>query len=153
MSFPEGDWKVSVSRDTGGEAWWVGPVSIFCGIVLVIALISSCSQQSSPRVAQPTAPQRQSPSPQPQPSMHFVAIGAPTMPLPSPPPLFRGRAPDGRQVYDWQGRRWFLPPPAGHYAYLCVTNGLSWCWRTPPNSQAWACTRNKDGVQGWCWSS
>jgi len=144
--------------DAGG-----GCLEAFAGIIGVIFLFaligSSCSTtpKSTVPIQSPSQMQSQDqavpvPVP-PRSAIQFAPIGPKQFPSPSPTPVFLGREPtDGRQVFAWRGKEWFLlPPPPNRYAYLCVTNGLNWCWRNPPHAGAAPCTQRSTGLRGWCW--
>lgn len=148
----------------GGAPSGDGCLQSLGGILEVIILmafigigIDSCGKKNVPASgvplqSRPTPPQ-QTPAPAVMPTIRFAPVGSQQFPSPAPMPAYLGREPtNGLQVFGWAGRRWFLsPPPPGHYAYLCVNGGLSWCWRNPPNFRATACVRRGDGAQGWCW--
>jgi hypothetical protein len=95
------------------------------------------------------------PAPPKQKKMVFTQLGPQTVPSATPTPVFLGKEPtNGWSIFSWRGGQWKLPPPPPntHYHYLCDVKGrLMWCSLNPPNVSARPCTRNTDGLKGWCW--
>jgi hypothetical protein len=83
---------------------------------------------------------------------HFEELGQAKYPRPYPEPSLCAEGRAGKDVFLWQGRRWYLPHNERPYRYLCVPDKkLEWCWPIPPNASAEPC-RNDTG-DGWCWRS
>ena len=125
-------------------------------VVIIGAMIESCSHRPSAPTPSRTESQKQKQSAPLQkpsaPKVTFIPLGPRTRPTASPSPVFLGRTREGALVFGWAQRRWFLhPPPRNPYRYLCVVNRrLDWCWQNPPRPDMRPCTRKSDGVRGWC---
>jgi hypothetical protein len=84
--------------------------------------------------------------------IHFEELGQVQYPRPYPRPVLCAEDWQGKDVFLWKGKRWYLPHHAEPYRYLCVPGKkLEWCWPMPPNASAVPC-RN-DTHDGWCWKS
>jgi hypothetical protein len=146
---------IIIPDDPEPNNWWVKPLGIVILVLLALWGMESCAKKiSGPSVVRTpdSVPPPPLPPPPQQKTTHFLALGPRTLPAPVPTPAFLGRKANGDYVFGWQGRQWFLPPPPNRpYRYLCVTNGLSWCWQNPPRPFARTCTRKSDGTPGWCW--
>lgn len=151
---PEGHFDISITRKSpGGGGWGPWIVGLFLLVAMAAGIEGYFKGPATSAVPAPApAPRPAPPPPRPISEIHFVAIGPQQFPSPFPRPDALGRTADGKQVFGWRGRRWFLsPPPPNRYAYLCDNGGLSWCWRNPPNPSAAPCRQNNTGLQGWCW--
>lgn len=155
---PEGDFEVSFRRKPpggGGDWGW----TLIIGLALIVAMaagIEGYFKTPSQPPSASTPSQRSQPAPisRPvEPETNFAPIGPQQYPSPSPDPIYLTQESTSvLEVYWWRDRRWLIPrPPANRYAYLCLNNGLTWCFRNPPNQQAHACTQRPSGLQGWCW--
>jgi hypothetical protein len=83
---------------------------------------------------------------------HFEALGREEYPHPYPRPFLCAKNWAGKDVFLWEGRRWYLPHNEEPYRYLCVPEKrLEWCWPIPPNASAVPCKSPDTGEDGWCW--
>ena len=84
--------------------------------------------------------------------IHFEELGQAVYPRPYPRPFPCAQDWAGKDVFLWEGRRWYLPHNAQPYRYLCVPERkLEWCWPIPPNASAVPCKSPDTGEDGWCW--
>jgi hypothetical protein len=84
--------------------------------------------------------------------MHFEGLSQAKYPRPYPRPVLCAEDWEGKDVFLWKGRRWYLAHHEEPYKYLCVPEKrLEWCWPTPPNASAVPC--KSDTGDGWCWRS
>ncbi len=71
-------------------------------------------------------------------------------PRPNSKPILCAEDWQGKDVFLWKGKRWYLPHNNEPYKYLCVPEtNLEWCWPIPPTAAAVPCRR--DSRDGWCW--
>jgi hypothetical protein len=86
--------------------------------------------------------------------IHFEEAGQEEYPRPYPRPFLCAKDWAGKDVFLWEGRRWYLPHNEEPYRYLCVPEKrLEWCWRIPPNASAVPCKSPDTGKDGWCWGN
>lgn len=84
--------------------------------------------------------------------IHFEERGQEKYPRPYPKPFLCAKGWAGKDVFLWEGRRWYLPHNEEPYRYLCVPEKrLEWCWPIPPNASAVPCKSPDTGENGWCW--
>ena len=84
--------------------------------------------------------------------IHFEELGQEEYPRPYPRPFLCAKDWAGKDVFLWEGRRWYLPHNEEPYRYLCVPEKrLEWCWPIPPNASAVPCKSPDTGKNGWCW--
>jgi hypothetical protein len=84
--------------------------------------------------------------------IHFEELGQAKYPRPYPRPFLCAKDWAGRDVFLWEGRRWYLPHSEEPYRYLCVPGKrLEWCWPIPPNASAVPCKSPDTDEDGWCW--
>ena len=84
--------------------------------------------------------------------IHFEELGQEKYPRPYPRPFLCAKDWAGKDVFLWEGRRWYLPHNEEPYRYLCVPEKrLEWCWPIPPNASAVPCKSPNTGEGGWCW--
>jgi hypothetical protein len=84
--------------------------------------------------------------------IHFEELGQAVYPRPYPRPFLCVKDWAGKDVFLWEGRRWYLAHNAEPYRYLCVPEKkLEWCWPIPPNASAVPCKSPDTGEDGWCW--